>query len=304
MRLTRRQLLQSSLVLSGIGACEATRTCAMDLVSEVRPGEQNLLSVPVVVPSDFVGIHAHRWPVGSPQSCAPTYAFGAARSHDFDGAAWYRIHTAPDSYNWSKLDAWVSVHSAAKRTLIYTVYGTPSWLASDTTRRDPYGEPGGAASPKDLQPFAQFVQTLMLRYNGDGERRISFIETWNEPNFAGRTDDFWWGSAAQLAALGRVLYDTAKGVDPRVRILSPGFAGNLAGSLSLAAPRLTDVQSSSLYRYLTAADGRGALGAQCCDGIAFHCYDAPLRGSNAGFLPGDSTCAADAEPYGSESTAL
>lgn len=280
-RTTRRRWLQGSLVSAATAACAGmTRLCA-DMFTTA--GAEGLPATPVVVPEDFVGMHAHRWPVGEPRSPAPTYAFGAARSHDFEGTAWRDIHIAAGRYVWTALDAWVRVHAAAQRTLIYTLYGTPAWLASSTARSDAYGAPGGAAPPRDLRFLAEFIQALLKRYNGDGQRRIHFVETWNEPNFAGRTEDFWWGTAAELVALGEVLYRTAKQTDAGIRVLSPGFAGNLAGSLTLRSPRLADAQSSSLYQYLTSAGESGHTGAACCDAIAFHCYNAPLDGVNRCF---------------------
>ena len=170
------------------------------------------------------------------------------------------------------------------RTLIHTLYGTPAWLADSVEHRDLYGRPGGAAPPRDLLHLEEFVRALVTRYNGDGRRRISFIETWNEPHFDHNYEDYWWGTAAQLVALGRVLYRTAKEVDPGIRVLSPGFVGSLAGAWSPAAPALEAAEGSSLYQYLVAADGHGGVGSRWCDGIAFHCYNAPLEGPNASYV--------------------
>ena len=284
MRVTRRRLLQSSLAVTGIAAC-STKLALLEVSFGGHPPiEQRLLTAPLIVPIDFVGMHAHRWPVGEPLSPAPTYNFGAVRSHDFDGVAWYHIEVAPNTFDWTRLDTWVRIHAAAGRTLIYTVYGTPSWMAESTLQKDPYGQPGGASPPKTLQCAAEFIRALILRYNGDGTHRISFVETWNEPNFVQSYNDFWWGTAEQLVALSRVLHLAVKQVDAGVRILSPGFAGNLAGSLSLASPRLTDAISSSLYQYLSAPDGFGNRGSRWCDGVAFHCYNAPVGGPNRSFV--------------------
>ncbi|MGI4831665.1 MAG: hypothetical protein ACRYFU_26315 [Janthinobacterium lividum] len=246
--------------------------------------KQDLLSAPITVPPDFVGVHAHRWPMGDPVSPAPAYSFGAARSHDYDGAAWYRIHTAPQTFDWSRLDRWVEVHAAATRTLIYTLFGTPAWAASSPEQVDRYGMPGGASPPRDLASVATFVRALAARYNGDGNQRIQWIEAWNEPTFDEGSGGFWWGSAEQLAAMTRVVAIAARQVDPGIRVLSPGFAGDLAGRLKLSLPRLAQAQGSPMLQFLTAADGHGGKGSDWCDGIAFHCYNSPLQGSNAGFL--------------------
>lgn len=282
--LSRRQLLQASLAFTGVGACRSRLAFVDQRMEQSLRGTQDLLSGPITVPADFVGLHAHRWPVGEPVSPAPAYEFGAARSHDYDGAAWYRIHTAPQTFDWWRLDRWVEVHAAAKRTLIYTLYGTPAWAAASTEGMDRYGMPGGASPPRDLAAVAAFIHALMTRYNGDGVRRLGWIETWNEPTFGGGHEGFWWGSAEQLAAITRVVAITARGVDPGVRVMSPGFVGNLAGSLKLAFPLLVEAQGSPMLQFLTASDGHGGTGKDWCEAIAFHCYNSPLQGPNAGFL--------------------
>lgn len=284
---SRRRLLQS-LLAGGLGA---TVSGAQGLdwlhnLGEGTPSEVHLLSQPVTVPHDFAGLHMHRWPVGTPPSPAPSFGYGAVRSHDFDGAAWYRIHLARQQYDWSRLDRWVAVHAAAGKTLVYTLYGTPAWIAERSDQRDLYGHQGGAAPPRDLEALTEFVTALIQRYNGDGRRRLHVIETWNEPHFDNRSDGFWWGSAAQLVAVGRAAYKSAKQVDPGVRVLSPGFVGDLAGALSLRLPLLVEAERSPVYQYLTSPDGHGGVGSRWCDGLAFHTYNVPPRGENAGYLLG------------------
>ena len=250
---------------------------------DVEQASEDVLIHPVKVPQDFLGMHAHRWPGKIVGTSAPTYGFGAARSHDHDGVSWNQVHLAPGQYRWEDLDRWVAAHSAAKRTLIYTLYGTPAWLADRTDRLDLYGRPGGAAPPRLLPPLADFVKALVARYNAHGRRQIAFLETWNEPRFGGDSQDFWWGTAEQLVAVGRTVYTAARSVDSGVRVLSPGFAGDLAGALSLRLPALNAARRSAVFQYLTASDGHGGTGARWCDGIAFHSYNAPLSGEDMGY---------------------
>ncbi len=283
MKTSRRQVVGGSLAALVAGACFGKLHGLAQHLQGASANAQSLITEPVHVPQDFAGLHAHRWPVGTPASAKPTYHFGTARSHDFEGAAWSRVHKAPDVYDWEKLDAWVKVHTEAGRSLIYTLYGTPAWASQLPEQRDPYGERGGAAPPRDLRAVADFVRTLVRRYNSDGEHRIAYLELWNEPTFDRSPGHFWCGTAEELVALGRTAALTAKAEDPRICVLSPGFAGNLAGALDLFAPRLQDAESSPIYQYLTAADGHGAHGARWCDGIAFHCYNAPTTGTNRYF---------------------
>ncbi len=277
-----------TLLASGMGVAtrKAHALLRPSLLDRSASLEIPLVAAPVFVPRDFAGLHAHRWPVGTPTSPAPTFGYGAARSHDFDGAAWYRIHVAPNRFDWSALDQWIEAHAAAHRTLVYTLYGTPAWLAEQPGRLDLYGWPGGASAPRDCPALSDFITALVHRYNGVGRRRLHFIETWNEPHFDERDEGYWWGSASQLVRVGRTIHLAAKKVDPGIRVLSPGFVGDLSGAMSLQFPALAAAKRSSVYQYLTASDGFGGVGSQWCDGVAFHTYNVPSDGENSGYLLG------------------
>ena len=217
---------------------------------------------PVYVPTTFTGMHAHRWPGGS--SPAPTYSYGTVRSLNYDpadnlGVLWYAIHKAEQQYDWSKMDQWVSTHHGAGKQLMYTLYGTPSYCASTSTK-DPYNQPGGESKPRSLSCVQQFIDALVRRYNGDGVRRIQYIEIWNEPTFAGIP--YWRSSASDLVQLGRTVYQTAKAVDPGVKVLWPSFVEWYSG-VSVWADNI---------EYGNASDGVGGTGKDWADGFAFHFY--------------------------------
>ena len=80
----------------------------------------------------------------------------------------------------------------------------------------------------------KFVDALVRRYNGDGVRRIQKFEIWNEPNFQGYA--YWRNSAADLAAVGRTVYQTAKAVDPGIQVLWPAFVEWYSGPSVWAGP--------------------------------------------------------------------
>jgi hypothetical protein len=274
--LTRRTLLQSSSLV----ALAAAASAATGFLGGRQP--RSLLQVPRTVPPDFLGMHFHRWPQGVPLSPAPTYSYGGARSHDYSGSgagiSWAAIHTADGVYDWSAMDPWVTTHQASSHMLIYTVYGTPAWLATSTTHQDAYGHPGGGYPPRALAPLAEFIGTLIRRYKG----AIRFVEIWNEPHFVHNYATFWWGTAMELAAMGRTIYQAAKTADPTIRILAPGFDDNLTAALTLRDPTLAACQASSLYQYLAAPDSAGGRGGDWCDAIAFHTYEAQIDTATTG----------------------
>ena len=218
---------------------------------------------PVAVPAGFVGMHSHYWP-GT--SSPPTYGYGTMRSHNYFaderdlGVLWYAINTADEVYDWTKLDRWVDTHHAAGKRLIYTLYGTPEWCSSNPGLKDAYHQRGGDSKPNDLACVRKFVDALLRRYNGQGVRKIALLEIWNEPNFEGYT--YWRDSAADLAALGRTVYQTAKAVDPGIKVLWPAFVE------WYAAP----VIWKDNVEYGNASDGAGGTGKQWADGFAFHFY--------------------------------
>lgn len=218
---------------------------------------------PVYIPATFTGLHAHRWPGGS--SPAPTYQYGTVRSLNYDpadnlGILWYGIHKGENQYDWSKMDQWVNTHSAAGKALMYTLYGTPSYCSSNLSQRDPYNRLGGDRMPSSLSCVQQFIDALVRRYNGDGVRRIQYIEIWNEPTFGGIP--YWRDSASDLAKLGRTVYQTAKAVDPGIKVLWPSFVEWYSG-VAVWADNI---------EYGNASDGAGGKGKDWADGFAFHFY--------------------------------
>ncbi len=261
--LSRRDALQLGIL--------ATAGLLPVVAQTAAAGTRDLLKTPVKVPADFVGMHFHRWPQGNPLSPAPTYGYGTVRSHDY-GVAWDNIEAAPGKYNWDRLDGWVQTHSAAGKTLIYTVYGTPGWASSRSTVKDAYGFSGAAAPPTALSVLSDFVTALVSRYNGKGSRKISFIEIWNEPHFLQNDRGFWWGTAAQLADLGRTISKAAKASDPDIKVLSPAFDGIPQGHLTYT----TNGIPAGLRQYLATRDATGALPSQWFDGMAIHTYDADI----------------------------
>ena len=244
-------------------AVPAVTTSAAPTAPPVSYRRKVPMSGPVAVPANFTGIHSHYWPGPAP---APTYDYGTVRSLNYYGdyetlgILWYGINTADGVYNWAKMDNWVNTHHAAGKQIIYSLYGTPEWCASNTGIRDLYNRAGGDSKPASLTCVQKFVDALVRRYNGDGVRRIQKLEIWNEPNFQGYA--YWRNSAADLAALGRTVYQTAKAADAGIQILWPAFVEWYSGPVVWA----------DNVEYANASDGAGGTGKQWADAFAFHFY--------------------------------
>ena len=242
----------------------------------------------VSVPADFMGLHMHSWPQGRDGVCpTPDVPYKLYRSHDYapsytNGVNWRRLNPAVSdsaaaiyasaTQAWQLFDSMLDAHAARGADVIYTFHGTPTWQAAAGPQGpDLYGAIGGAAPPVDLGRVATFIGALVQRANGGGTRRIRFLQIWNEPNFSGdQSMGFWWGTAAQLAALARTVYQAAKAADPGITVLSPGFN-----------------QIASISAFLNASDGAGGFGRQWVEAVAYHPYDCGVLPTEAGGgLPG------------------
>ncbi|MEZ5730161.1 MAG: hypothetical protein R3E48_20605 [Burkholderiaceae bacterium] len=220
----------------------------------------------LAVPASFVGLHLNRWPSGDPTSRPPSFAYGTVRSLNYDpagpgGVSWYDVNPAPGVYDWARLDQWVATHHANGKQLIYTLYGTPQWASSRPGTLDPYNNPGGDSKPVKLADVAAFVSALVARYNGDGTRRIRYLETWNEPDVNGLP--YWRDSAADLAALARTVYQAAKAADPGIIVLGPAWVDFNADRTPI----------NKVWQFMEASDGAGGQGKQWMDAFAWHHYD-------------------------------
>ncbi|MEZ5730160.1 MAG: hypothetical protein R3E48_20600 [Burkholderiaceae bacterium] len=218
----------------------------------------------VVVPKDFIGIHMHRWPyqwrAEDMVSPKPTYRYGTVRSLNYDGVAWRDIHIDRNEYDFAHLDKWVRFHHEAGKTVMFCFYGTPTRFSTRPEQKDPYHYPGGDSRPKDMEVVNEFITAMVKRYNGDGTRRIQYIDVWNEPDFHGGR--YWRDTSADLAELCRRVYQSAKAVDPGIRVLSPPFNDLFEG------PKVF----KKIVDWAEASDGAGGKGAKWADGMAFHYY--------------------------------
>jgi hypothetical protein len=215
----------------------------------------------ILVPSDFVGMHSHRYPttVGLPDSPAPTFGYGSARTHDSGIGGWRTLNPSSGTFNWTTADAFINTMAGQGKTIIFTVFHTPLWAAkvADQSFAGPYGNLGECGVPNNMADLGTFVTQLVTRYNTSGPRKIQYLEIWNEPSFLQNHTGFYWGSAAELVTMGVTIRNAARAVDSGIQIISPGFTGSTV-----------DIAS-----WLAATDpGSGQQGKQIIDMLAYHPY--------------------------------
>jgi hypothetical protein len=122
--------------------------------------------------------------------------------------------------NFAGTDQIVGLAAAQGLTVLPTVIGAPSWDAGTMTAL-------GLAPPRDNQPYASYLTTLIGRYGPSGSfwsqhpnlprRPIRMWEVWNEPNLI----QFWpmrpWPSS--YVALLRAAHGAIKKADPRAKVV-------------------------------------------------------------------------------------
>lgn len=151
------------------------------------------------------------------------------------GVTWKDIHTGPEAYDWSRLDALVDRYS--DRQIVYVIAATPRWLAMDPNA--PHPAPwlgrGSNSLPYDIEEFNKFVWNLSKRYKG----RIKAYEVWNEPQLVDFMFPYTTSNLRRLATMTKRAYRTIKANDPQA----------LVGSASIL-PRPTSGGMRRAKRYL------------------------------------------------------
>jgi hypothetical protein len=135
----------------------------------------------------------------------------------FSGTAWSDLETAPGTYRWTNLDAWLDmVAEHQPRVILYTFGQTPCWIASGQCTGTGWGAGNSWSNtpPADLTAsgspsFTQFVTALTQHCSPAGncvKDYIKYWEMWNEANL----QPYWTGTVNQL-------YNMFKPVVPIIR---------------------------------------------------------------------------------------
>lgn len=138
---------------------------------------------------------------------------------------WAEIEPAQDTYwdpnndvdSWAKYDRIMEMAEERNLDVVVRLDKPPRWAREGQPDIDQFP----AGPPNDYQDYAEFVSTVIRRYQG----QIEYVQLWNEPNLG-----FEWGGyevdPADFTELLEVGYEAVKGVDPDVKVLMPGLAPN------------------------------------------------------------------------------
>ncbi|MBP5543981.1 MAG: cellulase family glycosylhydrolase [Kiritimatiellae bacterium] len=139
------------------------------------------------------------------------------------GATWLRvdfpwadIEPTQGNWQWDKFDA-IMDDAEARGIQILPIldygsaYGGHDKLVSD-----------------DLDGWLAYVRNVLTRYRG----RLPAVEVWNEENITSGDWVFWSGTTAQYVTMLRATYNAVKAIDPSVKVVLGGLAGDCESYVS------------------------------------------------------------------------
>jgi cellulase (glycosyl hydrolase family 5) len=182
----------------------------------------------------------------------PSAGFRTLRTWNaYPHVSWADINTSQGVYNWSSLDALVTMAQNHGVDILYTFGRTPAWASSNPTGYCANNAAGSCYPPSSQQYWKDFVTAVTHRYAG----KIKYWEIWNEPN----SINFWTGTAAQMVTMAGNAYPIIKGSSSAAVVVSPS------------------PQGSSAYRWMENYFAAG--GGKYSDVIACHGYLGTTNGT-------------------------
>ncbi|HEY6252498.1 MAG TPA: cellulase family glycosylhydrolase [Candidatus Angelobacter sp.] len=188
--------------------------------------------------------------LSDPNRASLNVPFGTLRLWGIEGTAWFAINSAPGSYDWTTLDAFLDWAQTNNYAVIYTFGAGPCWVSPSSCQPNS----DHASNVDHIADWDHFVTALVSHAKG----RIKYYELWNEPTV---NPYFWTGTIDFLAQMGQHAFQIIKSNDPNALVLTPSPQGDATGISQWMDQYLTAVQNLS--------QGTNAY----ADGIAFHSYE-------------------------------
>ncbi len=204
--ISTRQFVRVALIL-----VVSFRSLSLDVSHSI-----SLSPPPDPIPQTYFGLHIHRAATTTPW---PSVPFGSWRLWDA-AVNWLKLEPGKGVWQFATLDRCVELAGKHQVGVVLTLGRTPRWASSRPgeaagSRRNP--ALGGAAPPKNLSDWQNYVRTLVTRYKG----RVEAYEIWNEPNLT----NYYSGSPEQMIILAREAYLIIKEVDPAALVVAPSAVG-------------------------------------------------------------------------------
>jgi hypothetical protein len=133
---------------------------------------------------------------------------GAIRLWD-TGTSARRIINESGVYDWSRLDALVTIAQNNGLEILFTLGSLPLYMTSGTGPATGSYNPN---PPSDMQYWIDYCTAVLTRYKG----KIKKYEVWNEIDLA----QFWVGTIDQMAQMTSLLVTVRDTVDPNAKIVA------------------------------------------------------------------------------------
>lgn len=147
-------------------------------------------------------------------------------------ASWLRVNLSwksvepvnvnPENFDWDKTDENLSAarQDMGNINIIANVESNPDWAAVHEN---------GTINTEHLGAFAQFMEALVERYDGDGVNdapgspKVDYWEIYNEPDRS-LSPPRWGNEGDQYAQMLQVIYPFIKGANPDAKVVMGGIA--------------------------------------------------------------------------------
>jgi hypothetical protein len=162
-------------------------------------------------------------------------AAGAAYDRPFfEKFQWGLIEKEPGEFDFTEPDQIVNQAQAVGLHILANIQPFAAWdqIAG-------YGDPNYKGKPYDMEAYANFVSTLVDRYDGDGVNDmpgltvpIKHWEVMNEPEFQTGPVYYFRGTPADYVDVLKATYEAVKQADPEAYVVQGGMASMFDVSVS------------------------------------------------------------------------
>lgn len=199
-------------------------------------------------------------------------------------ATWADLQPTKTTWEFSKLDNYVSLATKNNLEIILPLGMPPQWASARPDEASPYGL-GRSSEPLDINDWRTYVYTIATRYKG----KIRYYELWNEINLK----SFYTGTFERMLEMQQVAYTTLKSVDENNILIAPSFTGNslnevnkLGRYLKLGACDYSDIVSYHFYTPKSHPEATIPLVSKLKEQInaVSGCEDKPLWNTESGYL--------------------
>ena len=265
--------IAAALSLCFVGGC-ADSTITISSTQPSLSGGRDIAAVS----SRYFGMHITAAADGTPWPVVP---FGTWRLWDAY-VTWKDIEPSKATWNFTKLDALVSLAAQHNVEIILPLALTPQWASARPNEPSAY-TPGAAAEPSSTQDWIDYVQAVTTRYKG----KIAYYEMWNEAN----STTTWTGTPAELVLLQQAAYSVIKRNDPNAQLISVNLESTsglpyMENLLRLGYADSADIIGFHLYVSPGVPEDIAPLAAKILSLLNQHEVRKPLWDTETGWLPG------------------